>query len=298
MNQSVQNFSITFCFERKRKNSIAMAFPQAIPLQFSPNPQYMVRVQAPDFSFVPAEGIANSFPTGGLLICFKLNENCKYYYRTQRNGNDAGQLFLDGITFGSAAHNNLLFCARLDHLQNVSAEFRREELSRMLNEAIIFSINIHRSIVQTMEHVIVSAANRPEMAALGIIPVLVEITIWNSHDITDFVNDGGAGGPRARWRGIRQQQRVYRRTSTARSVIESLPEVKIEDLGEAADSSCTICLEGFEETAPAAADAEIISMPCNHLFHRKCINHWLQISNLCPVCRFQLPVEEPSRRRF
>lgn len=258
---------------------MAMAFQYTIPPNFSATPQMIVRVQAPDFSFVPVEGVTNVVPAGGFLICFKINENWKFYYRCQRNGNDDDLMFLDGVAFRTAVYNNILFCARRDQVLNISAAIRREELSRMLTGVIVLPIDAHQSIVQTIENAIVSTMTQPENAALSFIPVLVDISIWNSRDVTNFVNAAAVAG-RA------QQQHVLRRTPAGRTAIESLPEVKIEDLNEVADSSCAICWEEFKETE---ADAEIVSMPCKHVFHRKCITHWLQISNICPLCRFELP---------
>ena len=45
---------------------------------------------------------------------------------------------------------------------------------------------------------------------------------------------------------------------------------------------CTICLmEIFE-------GIEAILLPCEHIFHGKCITQWLKIHNTCPLCRYEL----------
>ena len=45
---------------------------------------------------------------------------------------------------------------------------------------------------------------------------------------------------------------------------------------------CTICLMEITE------GMDCISMPCDHLFHDKCVTNWLKIHNTCPLCRFEL----------
>lgn len=41
---------------------------------------------------------------------------------------------------------------------------------------------------------------------------------------------------------------------------------------------CTICLE----------DACNVPLECGHVFHKKCINTWLEENDTCPNCRMEL----------
>ncbi|XP_020087129.1 E3 ubiquitin-protein ligase CIP8-like [Ananas comosus] len=66
-----------------------------------------------------------------------------------------------------------------------------------------------------------------------------------------------------------------------KEAVDSMPVVKI---GEAA--SCSVCLEEF------VFGEEAREMPCSHKFHGKCILPWLELHSSCPVCRFQMPVDE------
>jgi hypothetical protein len=57
--------------------------------------------------------------------------------------------------------------------------------------------------------------------------------------------------------------------------------------GEAKEKDCSVCLEAFEEES----DKLMRKMPCCHAFHESCIFEWLQVSRLCPLCRFALPTQ-------
>ncbi|KAB5553052.1 hypothetical protein DKX38_010363 [Salix brachista] len=69
------------------------------------------------------------------------------------------------------------------------------------------------------------------------------------------------------------------------SSIQSLEEVIFDDIEPA--TFCTICLETMEIGSP------VTCMPCSHRhkFHSSCIVLWLEISHVCPLCRFELPTE-------
>ncbi|ETW05870.1 hypothetical protein H310_03528 [Aphanomyces invadans] len=48
------------------------------------------------------------------------------------------------------------------------------------------------------------------------------------------------------------------------------------------DRTCSICLEDFEESAPAFTN---IRLGCNHAFHLDCVSTWLTRHATCPLCR-------------
>ncbi|KAG5275837.1 hypothetical protein AALO_G00125110 [Alosa alosa] len=47
-------------------------------------------------------------------------------------------------------------------------------------------------------------------------------------------------------------------------------------------SDCGICLSDYVE------GEQLMTLPCNHNFHRSCVSRWLQQSPTCPVCRTQI----------
>ncbi|OMO83009.1 Zinc finger, RING-type [Corchorus capsularis] len=89
---------------------------------------------------------------------------------------------------------------------------------------------------------------------------------------------------------------------TVRLIIDEEEEVVVEDVRprgaskEAIDAldkvedgeftgPCVICLEEIWDGIKLPR-----RMPCSHVYHQACIVSWLENSNFCPLCRFQMPV--------
>lgn len=53
-------------------------------------------------------------------------------------------------------------------------------------------------------------------------------------------------------------------------------------------SCCSICLADYKTT-----DMIRVLPDCNHLFHDKCVDHWLRLHPTCPVCRMS-PLPSPA----
>jgi E3 ubiquitin-protein ligase RNF115/126 len=68
-----------------------------------------------------------------------------------------------------------------------------------------------------------------------------------------------------------------------KEAVEALATVKIEQTLQ-----CSVCLEDFE------IGTEAKQMPCKHDFHGDCLFPWLELHSSCPVCRYQLPADEPK----
>lgn len=53
-------------------------------------------------------------------------------------------------------------------------------------------------------------------------------------------------------------------------------------------TSCLVCRGGF------SAGEEIKSLPCFHSYHSECIDAWLCLNKVCPVCQFSIDHAQPS----
>ncbi|KAI3429165.1 RING-type domain-containing protein [Psidium guajava] len=73
------------------------------------------------------------------------------------------------------------------------------------------------------------------------------------------------------------------RPPASRASVEAMPCVVVE---EGRECECAICLESVVAGEPAK------EMPCKHRFHGGCIERWLGVHGTCPVCRYEMPVEE------
>ena len=51
------------------------------------------------------------------------------------------------------------------------------------------------------------------------------------------------------------------------------------------DEICCICLDNLYIT-----DISIAVLDCNHEFHKKCLEKWLEIKQICPLCIYEIPV--------
>ncbi|CAL1282933.1 unnamed protein product [Larinioides sclopetarius] len=72
--------------------------------------------------------------------------------------------------------------------------------------------------------------------------------------------------------------------------IKSLPSLQITaDLLEKG-MQCTVCMDDFSLRDKAKR------LPCNHLYHEKCITPWLERQATCPNCREVVQVQSKSKR--
>ena len=75
----------------------------------------------------------------------------------------------------------------------------------------------------------------------------------------------------------------------ARAAVERLQVVPVR--GEEAAQGCAVCKDGMAQGELATR------LPCGHFYHGACIGPWLAIRNSCPVCRYELPTDDPEYER-
>ncbi|XP_058446705.1 uncharacterized protein LOC131427487 [Malaya genurostris] len=71
----------------------------------------------------------------------------------------------------------------------------------------------------------------------------------------------------------------------SKQLVANLPEKQIfKD-----DERCTICIKPNEEV-----NEIFLVLPCKHNFHKSCIMPWLEKTNSCPLCRYELKTDDES----
>ncbi|KAL9372257.1 hypothetical protein Peur_034501 [Populus x canadensis] len=81
----------------------------------------------------------------------------------------------------------------------------------------------------------------------------------------------------------------YGTPPASKSAVENLPDIKVtKELLESDSSQCAVCKDSFE------LGEEAKQIPCKHIYHKDCITPWLELHNSCPVCRYELPTDDPD----
>ncbi|XP_047071230.1 E3 ubiquitin ligase BIG BROTHER-related-like [Lolium rigidum] len=73
--------------------------------------------------------------------------------------------------------------------------------------------------------------------------------------------------------------------------LASLPSVtyQAQDKQDSNMEQCVICRVEFEE------GESLIALPCKHSYHSECINQWLQLNKVCPMCSAEVPTSESNQ---
>ncbi|RRT52728.1 hypothetical protein BHE74_00029238 [Ensete ventricosum] len=60
------------------------------------------------------------------------------------------------------------------------------------------------------------------------------------------------------------------------------PGTDKERIVSAEDAVCCICLAKYVD------NEELRELPCSHFFHKDCVDKWLKINALCPLCKSEV----------
>ncbi|KAL7162999.1 hypothetical protein ACSBR2_039157 [Camellia fascicularis] len=81
----------------------------------------------------------------------------------------------------------------------------------------------------------------------------------------------------------------YGTPPASKSAVNALPTITVDDgLLSSELAQCAVCKDDFER------GMDVKQMPCKHVYHSDCIVPWLELHNSCPVCRYELPTDDPD----
>ncbi|KAM6600439.1 hypothetical protein CsatA_020048 [Cannabis sativa] len=87
-------------------------------------------------------------------------------------------------------------------------------------------------------------------------------------------------------RSFREALDTVQTVPATQDSICALQELSDDDDGLSRET-CSICLEKISSFGDCSSKG--VEMPCSHVFHKDCIVQWLEISHLCPLCRYPMP---------
>tara|TARA_Y100000389_G_scaffold5904_1_gene5701 strand:+ start:9440 stop:9946 length:507 start_codon:yes stop_codon:yes gene_type:complete len=60
---------------------------------------------------------------------------------------------------------------------------------------------------------------------------------------------------------------------------------KVIVIEEISDELCSICLEPLYDKEDLENNKPVISLKCNHMFHKECLDPWVINHKCCPLCK-------------
>ncbi|XP_020593643.1 E3 ubiquitin-protein ligase RING1-like [Phalaenopsis equestris] len=114
--------------------------------------------------------------------------------------------------------------------------------------------------------------------------------IFSGSSSIQVASNGDEGGVNTFAENIENDPNQCGPPPTARSALEALPsrQVSAEMVSGDKKAYCVVCVDAFE------IGDEAMWMPCKHFYHKNCIVPWLKLHNSCPVCRHELPTDNPN----
>lgn len=82
------------------------------------------------------------------------------------------------------------------------------------------------------------------------------------------------------WMPPQQDIEIGHISQINKTTVETKTIIKLEDVEEK-DGTCSICLEEF-----GIGHEFLCISKCRHVFHRCCIDAWLENDRSCPICRY------------
>jgi len=77
-------------------------------------------------------------------------------------------------------------------------------------------------------------------------------------------------------------QKEQKLVMMARKAVARLELRKVTEIDSNLQGDCPVCLD------QVLVGAEVRTLPCGHVYHRKCIDKWLIRKRKCPLCKYDI----------
>lgn len=83
---------------------------------------------------------------------------------------------------------------------------------------------------------------------------------------------------------------IFKKNPLDSTILNKLKPVEIKDENQKSkiEYNCVICMEKYK-----LRDKYII-LPCKHIFHEHCIKTWFKQSNICPICKSKIDINDTN----
>ncbi|KAI9505182.1 hypothetical protein GGI25_002246 [Coemansia spiralis] len=85
---------------------------------------------------------------------------------------------------------------------------------------------------------------------------------------------------------MEQNQNVNSQPPASDEAIAKLPRRKITISEVERKLDCGICMDEYNP------EEEVVELPCKHVYHNECIEHWLKMNGTCPICRTRIETKD------
>ena len=92
---------------------------------------------------------------------------------------------------------------------------------------------------------------------------------------------------------LQYQQQHAGPPPASQSIVESMNERDLTEEEITKQEECPVCQDKFKD-AEAGNVSQGVQLPCSHIYHKACIIEWIKQHNTCPVCRAELPTDDPD----
>ncbi|XP_067941335.1 E3 ubiquitin-protein ligase arkadia-A-like isoform X2 [Watersipora subatra] len=117
------------------------------------------------------------------------------------------------------------------------------------------------------------------MGLLSAFPLQHQLPFNRARALSSWMSNNG---------NIGASQETIERTTFAHRYSKRVASDSEEGKSGSSDDKCTICISEYE------TDENVRRLPCLHLFHRDCVDQWLNSNKRCPMCRVDIEATIPE----